>query len=174
MIFVTTGMEKYPFPRLLKAVSEAAREGIIPWPVIVQSGSTFLTSPYLDQRSLFAFPDMVAMMEQAEVVIGHAGAGTMLLAQQLGRRPLLMPRNSQFGEHLDNHQQDFANRLDGSERAHIARDEATLKRLLRELLMTPDLTRFTHASTSQCALTEHIRQRIATVARGPSISRTPG
>lgn len=48
------------------------------------------------------------LMEESDVVISHAGTGTALQALQKGKYPILVPRRKEYGEHVDDHQLNFA------------------------------------------------------------------
>lgn len=167
MIFVTLGMENFPFPRLLEAVAEAVTEGVISKPVLVQNGSTAYDSPWLEQRRLYDFSEMESLISDALIVVGHAGTGTVLLARQLGRRPLVMPREQRRGEHLNDHQQDFARRLAKSGQAHVAWNKEELKRLLAELRAKPEMTRLDPYFPTRARLTARLAELIAELNRHP-------
>ena len=51
-------------------------------------------------------------MREADVVIAHAGTGTALTSLRMGKRPILVPRDSTFGQHIDDHQFQTASLLD--------------------------------------------------------------
>jgi UDP-N-acetylglucosamine transferase subunit ALG13 len=61
----------------------------------------------------------------AELVICHAGSGIISSALRSGRRPLVLPRRAQHGEHVDDHQLQLAGRLAGYGFATLLRDEIT-------------------------------------------------
>ncbi|MBV6632336.1 MAG: hypothetical protein KI792_04790 [Alphaproteobacteria bacterium] len=48
--------------------------------------------------------DFEAMMAQADLIIGHAGIGTILGALQLGKPVAIMAREARYGEHRNDHQ----------------------------------------------------------------------
>ena len=50
------------------------------------------------------------------VVVTHGGIGSVLLALSVGKRPIVMPRCSRLGEHVDDHQIAFAERLEREQR----------------------------------------------------------
>ena len=47
----------------------------------------------------------------ADVVVTHAGVGSILTCLRLGRTPLVVPRQSRFGEHVDDHQVELTRAL---------------------------------------------------------------
>ena len=62
-------------------------------------------------------------MREADVVIAHAGTGTALTSLRMGKRPILVPRDSSHGQHIDDHQFQTAKLLDNMELAHSRRVE---------------------------------------------------
>ncbi|MGH6838766.1 MAG: glycosyltransferase, partial [Methylocella sp.] len=107
--FVSVGNAYQPFTRLIHAVTSIARK--LPQPVVVQHGHTPFDS--VDCRGV-AFLDMRAFesaVSEAEVVVLHAGAGSVIHALSAGKAPVVMARRAEFGEHVDDHQVEFAREL---------------------------------------------------------------
>ena len=50
------------------------------------------------------FDELNARMREADVVVTHAGVGSVLCARQAGHVPVVVPRLHRFGEHVDDHQ----------------------------------------------------------------------
>lgn len=71
----------------------------------------------------------------ANVLVGHAGVGTMISAKKLGKPVILFPRRWKLGEHRNDHQVATARAVDGTRGVHIAWDEDAFERLLT----TPEL-----------------------------------
>jgi UDP-N-acetylglucosamine transferase subunit ALG13 len=106
---VSVGNAYQPFTRLIHAVTSIAYA--LPRPVVVQHGHTPFES--LECRGI-AFLDMLAFesaISEAEVLILHAGAGSVIHALQAGKAPVIMARRAEFGEHVDDHQVEFAREL---------------------------------------------------------------
>ncbi len=109
MIFVTLGTQDKPFLRLIQAVEKQIKEGNIQEEeVVVQAGSTKCESevmkiiPYMDQNTF----DMY--MKQANIVITHAGVGTIIQGLHMGKRMIVAPRLAKYGEHVNDHQLQIA------------------------------------------------------------------
>lgn len=105
MIFVTVGSSKIPFDRLLAAVA-----GISP-NLVVQSGPSAVSPEGAECVPFMTFPELTAAVERADVVVTHAGVGSIMVALMYGKRPLVVPRLRRFGEAVDDHQVPFARRL---------------------------------------------------------------
>lgn len=108
MIFVTVGTEKFPFERLIKSLDEAKQKGIITDDIFMQIGTAEYEPTACAFERFLPFSQMVEIIEDADVVISHAGIGSTLLCLHLGKTPIIFPRKFECKEHLDNHQLDFA------------------------------------------------------------------
>ena len=76
----------------------------------VQTGTSAV--PRLaEHRQYLGHEEMEAMVREAAVVVCHGGPGTIMLASTLGKRPIVVPRRKRFGEHVDDHQCAFTERI---------------------------------------------------------------
>jgi UDP-N-acetylglucosamine transferase subunit ALG13 len=107
MIFVTVGTNEARFDRLLEAVAELDVEETI----VVQHGSSPVRPGNAQVHDFLPFDRMVELMQEARVVITHAGVGSIMVALAQGRRPIVVPRRKAFGEAVDDHQIDFGRRF---------------------------------------------------------------
>lgn len=102
MIFVTVGAQM-PFDRLVKAVDQwAAQNGRED--IFAQIGlSEYL--PLNIQWTKFLTPDEFKhKYETANVIVAHAGTGSIITALQLGKPILIMPRRASLRETRNDHQ----------------------------------------------------------------------
>ena len=67
------------------------------------------------------YDEMCDYMSRAVAVVCHGGPATIMDARKLGRVPIVVPRNADLGEHVDNHQQRFAKRMAELGEIHLAR-----------------------------------------------------
>ncbi len=112
-VFVALGTHHQPFDRLLHAVEDAVGRGVLPRPVAGQAGASHpFRSDGLDLQPSRPPEEMRALLERADVVVAHAGAGIIASALQARKRPLVLPRLKRFGEHVDDHQLQLARKLD--------------------------------------------------------------
>ena len=115
MIFVTVGTHEQQFNRLLKAVDEVISSGAIPEDekVIVQSGyCTYRMQHATEQHQFIPHDEMLSLIQQARIVITHGGPSSFLPVVQAGKIPIVMPRRSEFHEHVNNHQVDFTHAVE--------------------------------------------------------------
>lgn len=80
--------------------------------VLWQTGSTDVSDLNIDGKEVVPAHEMELAMREADVVIAHAGTGTALTSLRMGKRPILVPRDSSHGQHIDNHQFQTAALLD--------------------------------------------------------------
>lgn len=110
--FVALGTHDGGFDRLLRAADEAAGEGLLPRPVRAQTGATAYEPRHFDEsRAWFPPEGLRAAVDDAAVLVCHAGAGIIAGGLRAGLRPVVMPRRAHHGEHFDDHQLEIAGQL---------------------------------------------------------------
>lgn len=109
--FVAVGSHDRPFPRLLEAVEAAAVSGVLPSPVLAQTGVGSLRSPHIETAEFLSPTAFGEAIRDARVVVTHAGAGAIATMFRAGHRPLVMARRKDRGEHVDDHQLDLVGKL---------------------------------------------------------------
>src|SRR4051794_19398584 len=101
-VLVTLGtIAPYRFDRAVDAVLSMLTEGD---EVVWQLGATMRTD--LPGRSVAQVSpqEMEALSLAADVVVSHAGVGSILQQFGLGKSPVIATRSSAFNEHVDDHQ----------------------------------------------------------------------
>lgn len=104
LILVVLGTHELPFTRLLREVERLKREGIITDEVIVQAGHTKFESDLLTIKPFVNYEVMDQLMEDARLVITHAGTGSVISALKKGKKVIAAARLKKYGEHNDDHQ----------------------------------------------------------------------
>ncbi len=74
------------------------------------------------------------LIEKAELLIMHAGAGSVIHAVQAGKIPVVMPRRVKYDEHVDDHQLEFAQALAESGKVVLAMEPADLEKAITDAL----------------------------------------
>jgi len=101
MIFVTTGTQ-LPFDRLVAGVDAwQARHANVEVFGQIGPSRTAPSFPYVDYLRGRAFEQR---MQGADLVVSHAGIGTILTCWSLGKPLIVMPRRHDLGEHRNDHQ----------------------------------------------------------------------
>ncbi len=104
-IVVTVGTTEYCFRRLISRLVE-----VIPAHVEVfwQVGSSDITDLDIVAHQIVDADMLRAEIAMADVVITHAGAGSLLQTLEAGQIPVYVPRRQSFGEQIDDHQVELA------------------------------------------------------------------
>ena len=123
MIFVTVG-EQLPFDRLVRTVDEWAAES--GKQVFAQIGNSELKPSHIEYKRLLDPNEFRNKMLSAEIVVAHAGMGTIISAMEMGKPILIMPRKSSLGEHRNDHQTATASRFLALNYVSVAFDETEL------------------------------------------------
>ena len=108
MIFVTVGTHEQPFDRLIKKIDELKRDNIIKEDVIIQTGFSTYEPQYCKWSELIPYDEMTRDVENARIVITHGGPASFIMPLQIGKTPIVVPRQKQYNEHVNDHQLEFA------------------------------------------------------------------
>lgn len=131
MIFVTVGTQGQ-FNRLIRAVDEwAGLKGRTD--VFAQTGQSDYRPKYIGAKAFIDADEFRKNVEAADVVISHAGMGTIITALELGKQIVVMPRRAELGEHRNNHQVATAKQFGGRAAVSVVADEKALTEALDKL-----------------------------------------
>ena len=108
MIFVTVGTHEQPFNRLIQEVDHLVETGVIKEEVFIQTGYSIYEPKFCQWSRLISFDQMSKFMQKADIIITHGGPATFMSAITNGKKPIVVPRQEKFGEHVNDHQVDFA------------------------------------------------------------------
>lgn len=108
MIFVTLGTQNFPFRRLLEMVDRLVGEGIIKDEVIAQTGHTSYFPKNYSCTDFLDTADYSRYITEADLVIAHAGVGTIMNCLANGKKLIVVPRAKKHDEHVDDHQFEIA------------------------------------------------------------------
>lgn len=125
-IFVSVGFESFSFDRLLQAIDRGIEQGLIECEVFVQAGHSRYQVRFCESKRFLDFDEVVSRLREADIVVSHAGVGTTFLCLTMGKTPILFPRQSRYHEHVDDHQIQFAQKMESQGKAHVAYDEKSL------------------------------------------------
>lgn len=102
-------MEDYSFREFIVRLASYLKDAES---VLWQTGSTDVSDLDIDGKAVVPAHEIEEAMREADVVIAHAGTGTALTSLRMGKKPILVPRDSSHGQHVDNHQFQTAALLD--------------------------------------------------------------
>jgi UDP-N-acetylglucosamine transferase subunit ALG13 len=137
VIFVSTGTNEQPFDRLVLAAASLQTDE----PLVVQYGSSTVAPSRDGWTDFLTFEEMASAMEDARVVVVHAGVGSVLLARRCGKTPVVMPRRVSLGEAVDDHQVPFARRMAHAGLVAVVDDQHQLEAAVSDLTFTPTAAR---------------------------------
>ena len=100
MIFVTLGTQDKQFKRLLDAVEVID----VPEKIIAQVGSTDFYSEKIEIHKYLDNETFDKYMKEANVIITHAGVGTIIQGLKLGKKMIVAARLKEYNEHVNDHQ----------------------------------------------------------------------
>ncbi|WP_031425165.1 glycosyltransferase [Flavimarina sp. Hel_I_48] len=130
MIFVTIGTQE-PFDRLIKAVDEIAY--LIPDEDFFVQGFLKDYKPKYFKTVDFINPkEFNFQFEKADLIIAHAGMGTVISALLKSKPLVIMPRLLKYSEHRNEHQLATAEKLKTLNYVHVADNEKMLKDIVLE------------------------------------------
>ena len=102
MIFLTVGTQ-LPFDRLVKWMDDYCQENLdIECFGQIGNGGYFPSNFHTVNR--LDFTEFNEAFEQANLVVAHAGMGTILTSLCEGKKLLIVPRRYEYNEHRNNHQ----------------------------------------------------------------------
>lgn len=105
MIFATCGSSPAAFDRMMRALEALPAEELT-----VQHGPS-PAPPCARAYPFLPFGTMVEFMEHADIVVSHAGVGSIMCALQAGHVPVVFPRLKRYSETVDDHQVELATAL---------------------------------------------------------------
>ena len=107
MIFVSVGTHEQPFNRLIQYVDDLKANGTIQEEVIIQTGFSTYEPKHCIWSKLISYEDMLKNIKEARIVITHGGPASFIMPIQIGKIPIVVPRQHSFGEHVNDHQVEF-------------------------------------------------------------------
>ena len=111
MIFVTVGTHEQPFNRLIQEVDHLVETGVIKEEVFIQTGYSIYEPKFCQWSRLISFDQMSEFIQKADIIITHGGPATFMSAIANGKKPIVVPRQEKYDEHVNDHQVDFAQQV---------------------------------------------------------------
>lgn len=123
VILVTVGMQ-LSFDRLIEAMDKLAPS--LDLKIIAQTGRGTYIPRNMETQACIGPRDFERLMEQAQLVVSHAGIGTLLTASRLSKPVVMLPRRAQLGEHRNDHQIATCKQLEKRPGIFVAFEETEL------------------------------------------------
>jgi UDP-N-acetylglucosamine transferase subunit ALG13 len=104
MILLTVGTYPLQFDRVIKALDEAVRDGLVEEEFFAQTGSCRYKPKHMKFAEMMQKSEFDACFNAASCIVGHAGMGTISMALEADKPILVMARMARYGEHVNDHQ----------------------------------------------------------------------
>jgi len=128
VIFVTVGTQ-LPFDRLVRAIDQWAKEHR-DQNICAQVAASGLTPQHIATHAFLSPSDHRRLFSAAELIVSHAGIGSIAMALELQKPIIVMPRRADLHEHRNDHQQGTAMRFASMGYVNAAYSEVELWTLL--------------------------------------------
>ena len=112
MILVMLGTQNNDFHRLLDEIEKNIENGNINEKIIVQAGFTKYKSDKMKIFSMTSRENLDKLIKQADLIITHAGVGSIEMSLEQNKKVIAVSRLKKFGEHVNDHQKDIERKLD--------------------------------------------------------------
>lgn len=112
MIFVTVGTHEQQFNRLVEEVDKLKEDGVIKEDVFIQTGFSTYEPKHCQWSKLISYKEMNNKIKEARIVITHGGPASFIAPLQIGKIPIVVPRQEKYGEHVNDHQLEFAKNVE--------------------------------------------------------------
>ncbi|MFA5125908.1 MAG: glycosyltransferase [archaeon] len=100
-LFFTVG-STYPLDRLIKQADELNTNK--KYEVFAQIGESTFAPKNIKWTKFMDYEEMVKKIEWANIIVSHAGAGTIIECISKNKKLILFPRLKKYGEAVDDHQ----------------------------------------------------------------------
>ena len=129
MIFVTAGTQE-PFDRLIQIIDELAFDlkGIN---FVVQALHSDYKPRNIEVLNFISVAEFDAHVNAAQLIISHAGIGTIISALEKGKPIIVMPRLMKYNEHRNEHQLATAKKMEELGYVNVAYDGHELKKIFK-------------------------------------------
>lgn len=157
MIFVTVGSQ-LPFDRLIRGLDQLASE--LPLDVFAQIGTGEYEPKNFRWERLLAPSRFNELVEDATLIVSHAGIGSVLSAQRSGKPILIFPRLASHGEHRNDHQLATLRALKDRDGIYTAETIEEIGEILRRPLISPP------SPLQESPARDRLKENLARIIRG--------
>ncbi len=111
LVFATVGTDVHPFHRMTSWIDTWLEEGGAALATCYMQTGTSRQPRLAAHDAYLGYTEMERKVRDASAVVCHGGPGTIMLCVSLGKRPIVIPRAADRGEHVDDHQRAFSRRV---------------------------------------------------------------
>jgi UDP-N-acetylglucosamine transferase subunit ALG13 len=165
LIFVTVGAQM-PFDRLIRAVDEWAYSRGKRSDIFAQIGTSDYQAKAIEVARFLDPLEFRRRVEAANVIVAHAGMGSIITALEYNKSIVVMPRRAELRETRNDHQVATAARLSQKHNITVANDQFHLLQILDQLHLLPTTERIeSSASLELIANIHHFIEENSTIRR---------
>ena len=108
----------------------------IPNEILIQRGYSRYLPRNTKHFEFVSIDKAIEYIQRSQLVISHAGIGTIILCKEYGVPIIILPRRRKYGEHMNDHQLEIAKALENkeNENIYILYEEDRLKDSILEIL----------------------------------------
>lgn len=154
MILIVLGSQKFQFNRLLEYADELISEQIINEKVIAQSGFSDYIPKNYEITPFFSQDEFQKNMSDADIIITHAGTGSIITALKKHKKVIAVPRLKKFDEHVDDHQLQIVKNFVQKDLLFSASDKQQLSDCIQKI----KTNHFNHFKSSNASYIEKIKE----------------
>jgi beta-1,4-N-acetylglucosaminyltransferase len=92
---------------------------LIPSEIVIQRGYSRYLPKKIKHFDFVSMNKAVEYIQKSQLVVSHAGIGTIILCKKYGIPILILPRRKVYGEHMNDHQLEIAKALEKREGENI-------------------------------------------------------
>ncbi len=134
LIFATVGTDVHPFHRMTRWIDTWLAEGGANRAHCFMQTGTSQQPRLADHNPYLGYREMEEKVRSAAAVVCHGGPGTIMLCVSMGKRPIVIPRSAERGEHVDNHQCAFSRRVAADGAILLAETEEQFRSHVEQVL----------------------------------------
>ncbi len=163
MIFVTVGTQ-LPFDRLVKAVDAWCLQNteVRVFAQIGDPGHTGYLPKSMAWKRFLTAAEVDHYFSTADLIVSHAGMGSIISAMALPRRILVLPRRATLNEQRNDHQYATARKLEGRPNVFVAWSESEIGSKIEAIRSMPRQHEMSVAPHAQESLIKSVRRFIET------------
>ena len=125
-LFISVG-SRFTMDRLITTVDDFLDNSDEEYQVIAQVGNSTETFKNITPTDWLSPEEFNDALINCDIFISHAGMGNILLAAELKKPIIVMPRTAQNGEHINNHQVGTVEGLQQQNLTHVIENAEDLK-----------------------------------------------
>jgi UDP-N-acetylglucosamine transferase subunit ALG13 len=109
---VTVGTQRFQFDRLFQELDCLVEQKVITEPIIAQVGYSNYKPKYYTSSILVSAEEMDQYIEKSNLIITHSGTSSIIKCLKMDKKVIVVPRQKEYGEHVDDHQLEIAKLFD--------------------------------------------------------------